>query len=792
MIITCEACDRRFKLDESLLKPTGSKVQCSKCRHIFMAYPETDRQAAAAAGMQATRDSGPPTAATESMDDLTWTEADDIFGDETATEDTETLEDFQLDMDDLGSGILDEPQTDADIQIPSSLAGEESDAEGEELDLSDLESMLGIDEEAEAPSVGAELEGAQIDFTDVAENEKSALVAEGIEDLGEINIDALLAKDENLLEAEFALVGADAAAAEAGAWGAPEALFETGEAAAEVESGKGVLTEETEEMDLSDIEEMLELDETVSADQAIGETTEEPELELDLFDEGPSPGEARAPADEVEKPAAGETVSEEPDLELDLFGDLTAESETPSAADETESVIDELDLSDIEELIDDEAAVSGGAAGDEIENLDLDFDLSDEKVQMEEPAAEEPMAETEDLDLTDIEKMLDIEGEEESAAAPSPAAQEDELDFDLNLDLDSPGAPPSVQAQEQTKELDPAEIEAMLATGETPAPKGKDAEQFEELDLDMGDTSAEGKIEEEFGLEEFDFDEDLEIDDKTITEELPDTGDIELEFEVEEGDEVEEASAAESAEPSDIREPTAEPTAPAAVPEKAVDEYTATYDMGVLTGETESETAERIFAEEKPRPPKRYASRQRSRWPLALLIAVILLAGVLVGGAVVLKRMDIEIPYVNPVLREIPYVRDLIGPQAVDAGNLKMRTEDINSKFINNAKAGRLFVITGKVVNGYPEPRTLIKMTGKLYIQGRKMVQSQTVYAGNVVSDLDLTNNGLTAIQSTLKKMTGTAKVAPGGEAPFLVVFDKIPDNLEEYTLEVESSVVVR
>jgi len=39
MIITCENCSIRFNLDETLLNPAGSKVRCSKCQHIFLAYP---------------------------------------------------------------------------------------------------------------------------------------------------------------------------------------------------------------------------------------------------------------------------------------------------------------------------------------------------------------------------------------------------------------------------------------------------------------------------------------------------------------------------------------------------------------------------------------------------------------------------------------------------------------------------------------------------------------------------------------------------------------------------------
>lgn len=39
MVIQCESCQTVFNLDESLLKKEGTKVRCSRCRHIFTAYP---------------------------------------------------------------------------------------------------------------------------------------------------------------------------------------------------------------------------------------------------------------------------------------------------------------------------------------------------------------------------------------------------------------------------------------------------------------------------------------------------------------------------------------------------------------------------------------------------------------------------------------------------------------------------------------------------------------------------------------------------------------------------------
>jgi|GEM_PF-2316901 len=39
MIVTCQSCLRNYKLDETRLKPSGSKVQCSQCKAIFTVYP---------------------------------------------------------------------------------------------------------------------------------------------------------------------------------------------------------------------------------------------------------------------------------------------------------------------------------------------------------------------------------------------------------------------------------------------------------------------------------------------------------------------------------------------------------------------------------------------------------------------------------------------------------------------------------------------------------------------------------------------------------------------------------
>ncbi|GAW65939.1 zinc finger-domain-containing protein [Geoanaerobacter pelophilus] len=44
MILQCDQCNTKFRLDDSKLKPGGVKVRCSKCRHVFVAGAEQKQE----------------------------------------------------------------------------------------------------------------------------------------------------------------------------------------------------------------------------------------------------------------------------------------------------------------------------------------------------------------------------------------------------------------------------------------------------------------------------------------------------------------------------------------------------------------------------------------------------------------------------------------------------------------------------------------------------------------------------------------------------------------------------
>ena len=165
---------------------------------------------------------------------------------------------------------------------------------------------------------------------------------------------------------------------------------------------------------------------------------------------------------------------------------------------------------------------------------------------------------------------------------------------------------------------------------------------------------------------------------------------------------------------------------------------------------------------------------------IALVLAVI--AGAGYGGYVLLNSKGISIPFISqPTPAKIS-----------DPGNLSIKLFDISSNFVDNHKIGKLFVITGKVKNEYPMARGSIQINGKLYTKDKTMAKSESVFCGNILSDIDLTNADLASLQQRLQNPSGdnliNQKVLPGAAIPFMIIFSNLPSNLEEFTTEVIKS----
>jgi len=165
---------------------------------------------------------------------------------------------------------------------------------------------------------------------------------------------------------------------------------------------------------------------------------------------------------------------------------------------------------------------------------------------------------------------------------------------------------------------------------------------------------------------------------------------------------------------------------------------------------------------------------------IAIILAVIAAAGY--GGYLLLNSMGISIPFIS---QPAP-------PKGSDPGNLSIKPFDISTKFVDNDKIGKLFVITGKVKNEYPMARGSIQISGKIYTKDKSLAKTETVFCGNILSDTDLSKADLAALKQRLQNQSGdnriNQKVLPGAAIPFMIVFSNLPANLEEFTTEVTSS----
>ncbi len=131
MYITCEQCSTIFRLDEKLLNPTGSKVRCSQCRHIFMAIPPAPEPvveadpgvAAAAVGLQEELQQD---TFDQELEGIDLAELDSILENEEVMGGGDALADFS-DEDDADE-VVEFNEADLDMDFETALEGDFDDA----------------------------------------------------------------------------------------------------------------------------------------------------------------------------------------------------------------------------------------------------------------------------------------------------------------------------------------------------------------------------------------------------------------------------------------------------------------------------------------------------------------------------------------------------------------------------------------------------------------------------------------------------------------------------------------
>lgn len=802
MFITCQQCRTIFRLDESLLEPTGSKVRCSQCGNIFVEYPPPSEPQPAdvesTAAVETVSQAPSEAALDQELEGIDLDELDSILEqsemdalsdalamDEDVTRPTEEtteaaaadLNEDDLEMDfDLGQ----EPVSDTELELEAEPVPAQEAAADEGLDDLDLDMDFtidtgeGPDQPDTAPAApAAETAGddLEVDLGDL-DNIDFSLETEGADAVMDVDAAPVVEEDSDLMDfdLEFDDTPAEAESIE------PDQATEV----------------EAQEADLSLDDDLGSLDEIEASAPTSADASDDFDLsELDaMLGGGEAPG-------QISKGISREEIDE--DIELSLAGESGQPGGTTSEpAMEIEEESEGLDLSDLDAMLDDVGSDADQEEAADISpdvSMDDDLDLEDLEFELDAEFEDKPIAqqsataakdadaeatapedEDEEIDLSDIEQMLEDDGE-------ALDTQQLEADF---LGLDEEGGEKwkdgSAELElEDTDEINLDEIEAAIDIADGEPADGLDI-QDEELSLDenlMSEVEDDIDIEleddivlelekdepTEAVLEEIEEDEgELDLSDLNLGEEqdaadepdVIDSGDIELEFQV--GDE-------------DIELETREEQ-----PETAPVQVDAETFSIEDTIPAQSATDAGLEAPVKPMKAKKSSSKG-----LIFFFILILLGGLgYLYYAVTIQGMD------------IPYVSEFLQPKDKDpAGILKLSTMDINSKFVDKDDNSRLFVIEGKVRNGYSSSRKMIRLQGKLFTQGKVLVKTEFAYAGVHITDPELHSLSATDIKKRLNSgiaQGGTTTVPPGRSIPFVVVFSELPENLDEFAIEVISS----
>lgn len=103
-----------------------------------------------------------------------------------------------------------------------------------------------------------------------------------------------------------------------------------------------------------------------------------------------------------------------------------------------------------------------------------------------------------------------------------------------------------------------------------------------------------------------------------------------------------------------------------------------------------------------------------------------------------------------------------------------VRIDAVNQRFVNNLFAGAMRVVEGAAVNESGKPLARVQMKALLMDDANKQMGEKHAFAGNVLSDTELTILTEEEINQRLANPQGSTapndRVMPGGRIPFMIV----------------------
>ena len=413
-----------------------------------------------------------------------------------------------------------------------------------------------------------------------------------------------------------------------------------------------------------------------------------------------------------------------------------------------------------------------------------------------------------DLELDQSQNQDDgLEMSDQKDDNPAMDGDSDELEFDGemdfddafeleledygDLDLNAPDSPSGEHAGDSDLDLD-FNLELDL---DTPPDQDVDAdlvapEQTVDGDLGMDDNRDEGEL--DFDLE-MDFLE-PERDTPTTEQEQP-----EQEINLSEFDDVLEAGeedlGAEDPEPiaGDISLDAPDPVESIGEALLINGQDTPDSDPDQREKDPLSTIREKLTETAIEPPPLDFGIQEEFKKPVKIgkpVIAVLLLAILVLAGYSACIFYGIKIPYMSTV--KVPFLSEFLKPTPPVPVpiNLAPDKKSVNGRFVTNTIAGTLFVITGSVTNTSKEICNHIKIKGVLITRDKVKAKTKTVFCGNLIDEDQLKTVDMNQIDTLLARETGNnlsnVNIQPGRSVPFMVVFSDLPENLENFTVNVD------
>ncbi len=438
------------------------------------------------------------------------------------------------------------------------------------------------------------------------------------------------------------------------------------------------------------------------------------------------------PVEQEPASPAADQIPPEPSVEPE---ELTFEESLDFDLEDLELGADEWEGAPSEEALVSEAVSEEESVDSELEGLEEEkvfLEETDGSAESEE-LPEEPLAV--DLEDSSPEEPLDVDLENSSPEEPEATEESPDL-------ISEEGAEVSEETIEGMIPID----KEMGSESSGDAAMGADMEEIESPPDEEGEDLSSTVEEEGFTLEDI-------PDEGASTDEVESAsqGEVEEEITSLEMKEMEEISFDEEFEESEVSEEESPDAALAPTP-----------------------------SQEKKRP--------------SFLLLILLIGVSIVGGVyAAITFFEFE-PFKSEF--KIPYLNIVIGGKKSvqkDPGNLKIALLNVKGYFEDTKGAGFLFIIRGYVRNDYPKDRSFVRVKGLLYDKSGKIVKAKSVYCGNILTKTEMEDLSVEEINKKLLLQSGTnqsnVKISQGKMVSFMVVFEDIPSDLGEFSVEIEGSV---